>query len=194
MSPQTQEKLEQVKKYSASLRTVFFFAWLVMAFAGAIGLIIILTVNDSQRVPSTLDFGGMMYVGGEITWLVKIVVSIGWVLTVLITLKLVHHLTELFGLYARGEIFTSENVRQIREIGVSVFLFVAIWAYGLLASFVLGYSGVGTAIASRGMEIRGWGFGLPEPLTVVLAGIIIVVVSWIMDVGRELREEQDLTV
>jgi hypothetical protein len=28
----------------------------------------------------------------------------------------------------------------------------------------------------------------------LISGMIIIVVSWIMDVGRELREEQDLVV
>jgi len=39
-----------------------------------------------------------------------------------------------------------------------------------------------------------WGFQLSGPFTLAVAGTIIVIVSWIMDVGRELREEQDLTV
>jgi Protein of unknown function (DUF2975) len=194
MSPETQEKLAKVKKYSASLSMVFWVFWFILAFAGLIGLIIVLTINDSQRVPSTLDFGGVTYVGDEITWSVKIAVSIGWALTVAISLKLLGHLGKLFGLYARGQIFTAENVGQIREIGISVFLFMAIWAYGLLTQYVIGVPGAGSAIEARGMAVRGFGFGLPEPLTVVLAGIIIVVVSWIMDVGRELREDQDLTV
>ena len=192
MSPETQEKLDKVKKYSASLSMVFWVFWFILAFAGLIGLIILLTVNDSQRVPSTLNFGGMSYVGDEITWTVKIAASIGLMLGVAIALKLLGHLGKLFGLYARGEIFTAENVRQIREIGVSVFLFMAIWAYGLMATYIIGVPG--SAIETQTLAVRGWGIGLPEPLTVVLAGIIIVVISWIMDVGRELREDQDLTV
>jgi hypothetical protein len=32
------------------------------------------------------------------------------------------------------------------------------------------------------------------PFDEVIAGTIIIVISWIMDVGRELREEQDLVV
>jgi len=194
MSPETQEKLDKVKKYSASLSMVFWVFWFILAFAGLIGLIILLTVNDSQRVPSTLNFGGATYVGDEITWTVKIVAAIGLMLSMGIALKLLGHLGKLFSLYAKGEIFTAENVRQIREIGISVFLFMAIWAYGLLTKIILGVPGAGSTVETQGIAVRGFGFGLPEPLTVVLAGIIIVVISWIMDVGRELREDQDLTV
>ena len=194
MNPETQQKLDKVKKYSASLSLLFFVIWFVLAFSGVIGLIIVLTINESQRIPSTLIFGGTTYVGDEVTWPVKIVVSIGWLLTVAIALKLVGHLGKLFGLYAKGEIFTAENVRQIRAIGISVFLFMGIWLYGLLTQLIVGVPGAGAAIETQSMAVRGFGFGLPEPLTVVIAGIIIVIVSWIMDVGRELREEQDLTV
>jgi hypothetical protein len=194
MSPETETRLAQVKKYSASLTTVFLFASLVLAFAGLIGLIIVLTANESQRIASTIAFGGASFTGEEITWTVKIVVAIGMALSVGIALKLLHHLAALFGHYAKGEIFTSETVRQIREIGISVFLFVTVWLYGLLAHYVLGVPGAVRQAAESGIEVRGWGVGLPEPLTVVLAGIMIIVVSWIMDVGRELREEQDLTV
>ena len=33
-----------------------------------------------------------------------------------------------------------------------------------------------------------------DPFTELVVGIVVIVVSWIMDVGRELREEQDLVV
>lgn len=194
MSPETQEKLDKVKKYSASLRTVFAVAWGILAFAGFIGLIIILTANESQRMPTNIQFGDASFIGDEITWTVKIVVAIGLVLSLAIALKLLHHLRRLFGHYARGEIFTPETVRQIREIGIAVFLFTAVWGYELLADNVLGVPAAVRGAAETGMEVRGWGIGLPAPLGPVLAGIMIVVVSWIMDVGRELREEQDLTV
>lgn len=194
MSPETQEKLERVKKYSASLTMFFLFVWFVFAFAGVIGLIIILTINNGQRPPSTLEFGNVLYTGEEITWAVKIAAAIGWALTVLIALKLIGHLGALFKLYSKGQIFTSDNVKQIREIGVSVFLFMGVWIYGMVSRVLVGFPGNGTGIETPGMHVRGWGFGLPEPVTVTLAGIIIVVISWIMDVGRELREEQDLTV
>jgi hypothetical protein len=194
VSPEAQQKLEQVKRYSASLRTVFRFVSIVVAFAGLVGLIIVLTVNDGQRIPSTIAFGGSSFAGDEITWMVKIAVALGMALSVGIALKLLHHLATLFDHYARGEIFTSDTVRQIRAIGVSVFLFVSIWLYGLLVQSILGVPAAVRQAAETGIDVRGWGIGVPEPLAVVLAGIMIIVVSWIMDVGRELREEQDLTV
>ena len=77
---------------------------------------------------------------------------------------------------------------------ISAFLFLAVWFYGHLSNYILAVPTEMRRAAQAGMEVRGWGFGIPEPLAVVLAGIIIIVISWIMDVGRELREDQDLTV
>lgn len=194
MSPDMQQKLEKVRKYSASLSTAFAFAWLVIAFAGLVGLILILIANDSQRVPTVIEFGRAAYAGEEITWTVKVIVAIGWVIALLVVLKLLGHLGKLFGHYARGEIFTADNVQQIRQIGVSAFLFVCVWIYELIANALLGSLVGGTPLEEPGLAVRGWGLGVPWPLGVVFTGIMIIVVSWIMDVGRELREEQDLTV
>ena len=94
MSPETERKLAQVKKYSASLQTLF---QLAAAFAGIAGLVSLLLVLTAP-------------IGGE------------------------------------------DSGR--------------------------------TTIA----------IGIPGPFAIVLTGIIIIIVSWVMDVGRELREEHDLTV
>lgn len=192
MSPETQEKLEKVKKYSASLRTLFRFLSVVLLFAGFIGMIILLTINDSQPPTRSVDFNGVVYVGEEITVLVKIVIAFGLLLAVAIALKVLHHLASLFGHYARGQIFTSESVRQIRKTGKGLFYALFAWLYALIANFVLKT----TAPSVSGVEVEQatWGFQLSGPFTLAIAGTIIVMVSWIMDVGRELREDQDLTV
>ena len=80
MSPETEKKPEKVKKYSASLSFLFGCACFVLAFAGLIGTIILLTINDSQPATRSIDFNGVIYVGEEITVLVKVVVAAGLLL------------------------------------------------------------------------------------------------------------------
>ena len=190
MSKAGQSRLEKVTRYSASLRTLFTFAFAIVAASAVISaLVLLLGPVDGRDVV----VGHRVYSGEEITTTIRIVEAIGSLLGFAIVLMLLHHLRVLFGLYASGQIFTAENVRQIREIGVSVMLFTAVWAYDLLADILLG---VGPAMpVSTAVRIgSGIGFRLPAPFTPIVAGIIIVIVSWVMDAGRELREEQDLTV
>jgi hypothetical protein len=192
MSPESQEKLEKVMKYSASLRQLCRLLSVVLAMAGFVSLIMILTINDSQQVTRSIDFNGVIYAGAEITVLVRIVISFGLLLAVAIALKVLYHLARLFGHYANGEIFTSDSVKQIRETGKALFYVLFAWLYALIANFLLGTNAA--SISGTEVETATWELRLSGPFTLVIAGTIIVMVSWIMDVGRELREDQDLTV
>jgi hypothetical protein len=46
----------------------------------------------------------------------------------------------------------------------------------------------------RGMGFFSFDFGTGVDFGLLLAGIVIVLVAWIMDEGRKIQEEQELTV
>jgi hypothetical protein len=113
-------------------------------------------------------------------------------------------LARLFGFYERGLIFASEAVRCIQFLGL---LCVAQWMLGTLYHILLKYypiipfqptllPGVSVtvkeAVVSRmgffSFDIWGINFGF------LLAGTVIVLIAWIMDEGRKIQEEQELTV
>jgi hypothetical protein len=77
----------------------------------------------------------------------------------------------LFGLYARGILFSPQNVRFIRFQG-----------YYLILSFLVDY---GIQSTLRDMALS---------LTPLFIGLLIIFVAWIMDEGRKIQEEQALTV
>ena len=77
----------------------------------------------------------------------------------------------LFGLYRRGILFAARNVRHIRSLG-----------YFLIVNWVINYQ---MQAALRDMDLS------TNPLFV---GLLIIFVSWIMDEGRKIQEEQELTV
>ena len=79
----------------------------------------------------------------------------------------------LFYNYSRGDLFTSKSIESIRRIGYCCFLL------GLQSNF------------SRAMSHFG---GLKDPLFPLIAGFIIIFIAWIMDEGRKIQEEQELTV
>ncbi len=114
-------------------------------------------------------------------------------------------LARLFRLYERGFIFASENVRCIKILGL---LWIAQWTLKTIHQFVFNYyslpslrSSLPTKVASKLKEEMFSGnvnlFPFPfwninfGPL---LAGIVIILIAWIMDEGRKIQEEQELTV
>ena len=77
----------------------------------------------------------------------------------------------LFNLYRRGIFFSAKNTRLIRALG-----------YYLMVDWLIDYLLQG---AVRDMQLS---------TTPLFIGLIIIFVSWIMDEGRKIQEEQELTV
>jgi len=89
---------------------------------------------------------------------------------------------KLFGLYSHGELFTSNNIRCIRGIAYSFFLIgLETFAYGVP---------VLRSMRVPGRVPAGVDFGLGP----ILAGFLILFIAWIMDEGRKMSDEQELTV
>ena len=79
---------------------------------------------------------------------------------------------KLFYNYSQGDLFTSKSIQSIRWIGYSCVLL-----------------GLQTPVSSAVAH-----FGLNNPLFALFAGFIIIFIAWIMDEGRKIQEEQELTV
>ncbi len=77
----------------------------------------------------------------------------------------------LFGLYRQGVLFVAKNVRHIRSLG-----------YYLIVNWAINYQMQGTV---RDMDLS---------TNSLFIGLLILFVSWIMDEGRKISEEQELTV
>jgi hypothetical protein len=88
----------------------------------------------------------------------------------------------LLNLYEKGVIFSAENASQIRRLGYLVM------AYGLLKS------------CSPIFLLNEGIFTIPTTLINFLfspwlfTGCFIIIITWIMDEGRKIQEEQELTV
>jgi hypothetical protein len=113
-------------------------------------------------------------------------------------------LAQLFHFYERGLIFASETIRCMKTLGL---LCVINWLFLTITSsffshpvitkppsvLPLGVKVVVTSVKTHSLgffsfNIGGINFGM------LLAGIIIVLIAWIMDEGRKIQEEQELTV
>ena len=119
-------------------------------------------------------------------------------------------LARLFRFYERGLIFGADTIRCIKKLG----LLCVIGGLLLSASAIMAHSSFGNllqqglvakptsttpAITASTITVYQTGFfsfdfGSGFDFGLVLAGIVIVLVAWIMDEGRKIQEEQELTV
>jgi hypothetical protein len=111
-------------------------------------------------------------------------------------------LAGLFHFYERGLIFASETIQRIKLLGV---LCVINWLLLTCRHLLLPAPAMLPAIPASPhvtvgppFQVLSLGFfsfsiyGIN--LGLLLAGLIIVIIAWIMDEGRKIQEEQELTV
>ena len=97
-------------------------------------------------------------------------------------------LSRLFDLYARGEFFGPGNVAYYRSIGYGLIIQQALSLPegGLLALALTWNNPVGERIFTLGVDDAN--------VSLVVVGLMIILVSRIMDEGRKMSEEQQLTI
>jgi hypothetical protein len=182
MGSEAVQKLEKVQKYSVSLKRLFRFFFVVVALAAVVQTILMFT--GAEPYDTTVRIGPIEYRGGSIPLEIRAIAWLGTTLGSVVLLKLHFHLIKLFGLYSDGKLFDRENVHQFRQIGITILLFPALWVLGVIVASFLPTQDLSRTLISSGQD----------PFNDLLVGAVIVVVAWVMDVGRELREEQDLVV
>ena len=98
------------------------------------------------------------------------------------------YLVRLFGLYAQGLIFTRDNVRYIRLTGYVLLIRQAAHpVHQTLETIALT---INNPPGQRMIQI-----GLTDDnLSQIVVALIIILVSWIMDEGRKLKEEEALVI
>ncbi|NMC51032.1 MAG: DUF2975 domain-containing protein [Desulfovibrio sp.] len=105
-----------------------------------------------------------------------------------VLLYAVWRLRRLFSLYMAGRIFGPENVACYRGLGKALLL----WAGASFVQTPL-LSIIATLPNPPGTRLLMLGVGSGE-LGFLFLGSLVLVVSWVMDEGRKLDEEQALTV
>jgi len=95
---------------------------------------------------------------------------------------------KLFSFYQEGVIFSFEHVTLFKRISNALILWVFLSILYESTKSIL--FSMGNPPGQRMVSI---GFGSPEFMTLVVAGIVFVI-AWVMDEGRIISEEQQLTV
>ena len=99
---------------------------------------------------------------------------------------------QLLGLYERGVIFSAKNVQLLRRIGFFIV------GYGVLAilgqTLVLAWGHWMGTTSGPLLNLLAFDFFALLGSPWVLGGICVMVLALIMDEGRKIQEEQELTV
>ena len=99
-----------------------------------------------------------------------------------------YYLIRLFRLYEKGHIYTPANVYCFRKLSrVLIWWFAAGIVHRSLLSIVL------TLHNPLGQRMLTVELGSPD-LTALLLGGILAIIAWVMEEGRKLQEDYDLTV
>jgi len=97
-------------------------------------------------------------------------------------------LIRLFRLYEVGEIFSESTVRCFRDISRMLMVWcAAVFVTSPLLSVAL------TLHHPPGQRLLVVGVRSMD-ITALLVGFVLAVIAWVMEEGRKLREEQDLTI
>ena len=116
-------------------------------------------------------------------------------------------LTRLFHFYEQGKIFSAETIRCIKILGL---LFLAGWLITTLLHFIpmpmpnsapptpnapgAAWTMVKTGSHFYRVGFFSFDFGTGINFGQLFLGLMIVLIAWIMDEGRKIQEEQELTV
>ena len=182
MRPENEARLRKIKKISGILRGMCK-AFLVLCVLGFLVLTWILVISRSP-IPGgghgiiRVGYSGVDFNVYDLTDRNRVVVGILCALTLGIIFNCGYQLHRLLDNYSRGEVFTAESAGQIRKWGIACVL------WGLVK---LGWRLVPLVIANANKKPG-------EGLSLVVNGLIIVAISWFMEMAAEMREEQDLTV
>jgi hypothetical protein len=181
MSPKASPRLQRIQKVSRIVRYVF-----LGLFALSIGIFLWRNFPTWRLVSSIQKhpfWWGFVFLSEAVLWV--------WY----------WKLAKLFYFYERGMIFATATIRCIKTLGL---LCVMNWLITVSLRISSDHSrpllfpvppGYEVHIVDTRIGLSFFSFSLGGiNLGLLLAGIVIVLVAWIMDEGRKIQEEQELTV
>lgn len=152
-------------------RTIFGIPLVNGPLGGFIGL-------SSTNIPIMANLTSSLRLVGFLVYLPLVLLQTYWL----------WQLKGLFGCYAKGKIFTADNTTYIRRTALA---FLGIAFISILVSTATTL--VLTANNPVGHRILSLTFGTQQ-ISDILTGLVLVVIAWIMDEGRKLKEDADYTV
>jgi hypothetical protein len=154
----------------------------LLTLAAVVEVYATLAIPETQ----TCDIGGLRRPCTELPPQAVTLTAVGMVGSVAFVLTALYRLARLFRNYARGEIFTRASVREIRFLGYLAVAFAVFQIVFFVAALVL-VAGVRRAEWPADLQFE-------FPIGTLVMAMFVLLLAWIMDIGAEMREENELTV
>jgi hypothetical protein len=153
--------------------------WIAIASTILVPLFIMLCSNpDAFMKVRGIEYNLESLATGE-----RVILSLMFILMPLVIAFGAYHFYKLFALYEKGIIFTKENIQHFNAIGATLILW---WFVGVFIDLGRGLIGQHNGISISSFQ--------PIIMLPTLIGATIIQIGRVMDEGRKLREEQELTV
>lgn len=180
--------MEKIRRMSLFLKYVFWLVIILIPLSDFIGWMYLDGTGNAFIRPEGL---GSFYIAPEIIGIQLFGKMLGFVCSLpLIMLEIfsMWQMIKLFTLYSYGKIFTVENTLCFSR---------AAWAF-LISELVSPVIQIGTTYAATMHNVIGHrviSVGIDNTnLGGILLACVVLAISWVMDEGRKLNEEAELTV
>ena len=174
--------MDKIRKTSRIIKNIGKVIFWMTAWASVLfGMFILLDIGNLEGVTFTFD-SQQIPIAPLDSLSRTTIVLVFWTMVAIFSLGLWHTI-KLFQLYEKGKIFFAENINHIKKIGETIIFWAIIKTIaGYILAFVAAY---------QGLNIEKQ---ISFNLTPLAIGVLLYVISWVMDEGRKLREEHELTI
>jgi len=171
-------------------------SWAFTAFMAALPLLAVVYFWNLEWMLARKDVMNMLPAGvlqvlpllGPVTLKTKLICLAAVAAPTALTCVLLRRLALLFNGYARGEVFTLQSVRYIRQVGVLLLVREALEPFSgaVLALGLTVNNPPGHHMVTLGLS--------GSDLTQIVTGLALIVAAGVMDQGRRLHEDALLTI
>jgi hypothetical protein len=187
MKPENEAKLAKIKKMSGILQWICRAFLLVVVYGwGVTTWRLVIWRGAMPGIRAGVDhavywfgFYGMEFKAYDLSDRDRVMAELFFLLVSGVIFNCGYQLHRLLGYYSRGEVFTTVSAGQIRKCGIACVL------WGLM-KFVL--------ILVPLVISNAYNAEPRDGTSLVVIGLVIVVISWFMEMAAEMREEQELIV
>jgi Protein of unknown function (DUF2975) len=171
VKPETEAKLKKIKRVSNVLRVICKLGMIITTCVFTSAMVLILTGHG------TMSLSAYSIPLAPLTLPSRLVLATIMALAIALCFKYFYHIYQLLGNYGRGDIFTTESANHIRQLGITVMLLCGpdiLWAIAVLL-----------------MHVRST---VQFNYNSLVTGLVIIIISWFMEMAAEMREENELTI
>jgi hypothetical protein len=180
------DKLLRIQKASRRFRIFF---TVIMVITPFIPVAILMFSNELPEPIRTQIFREVLVpFSAELSMTQRLLASTVSLIPSAVFVLGLYYLIRLFRLYEKGIIFMTENVTYYKKLGyiLIISMFADIIRNSLMSMVLTLHNPPGQRMISLGYS--------SDDLTKLVMGLLIIVISWIMDIGKEIQEDQTYTI